>query len=118
LSGRSSVQCPHSEEALWIIFIRADAPKIQGRERMDMAAHDGRRFETYQRNITWFRANYEHLRKSHPDEFVAVNKDNVIVSDKTLARLLESLRKEYANDEITTLAIQYVSGAETEPIVL
>jgi hypothetical protein len=85
---------------------------------MEMAALDGKRFKTYQRNIMWFRANYERLRNSHPDEFVAINKGSVTASDRTLARLLERLRKQYANDEITTFAIEYVSGAETELFVL
>ena len=85
---------------------------------MEIVALDGKRFKTYQRNIMWFRANYEHLRNSHPNEFVAIDKSKVIASNKTLARLLEYLRKEYANDEITTFAIEYVSGAETELIVL
>jgi hypothetical protein len=85
---------------------------------LEIAAVDGKRFRAYEENITWLRANYEPLRSSHPDEFVAISKHKVLASAKTLARLLERLRKEYANDEITTFALEYVSGTGTELITL
>jgi Family of unknown function (DUF5678) len=85
---------------------------------METIALDGKRFKAYEENMTWFRANYERLRKNHPNEFVAINKGHVIVSDKTLEGLLRHLRKQYANNDITTFAIEYVSTADTELVML
>jgi Family of unknown function (DUF5678) len=85
---------------------------------METVALDGKRFKAYEENMTWFRANYEKLRKKHPNEFVAINKGDVIASDKTLEGLLKNLRKQYTNDQITTFAIEYVSETDAELIML
>lgn len=84
---------------------------------METIALDGNRFRAYEENITWFRLNLEKLRKEHPNQFVAVNKGKVIASNKTLDGLLTQLRKEKYPD-ITIFAIEYVSAADTELIML
>ena len=75
-----------------------------------------KRFKTYEENITWFRANYEQLRKKYPNRFVAIDRGGVIASDKTLNGLLAQLRKRYT--DITLFAIEYVSATEAELVVL
>ena len=83
---------------------------------METLALDGERFRAYQENITWFRANYEKLQKSHPNLFVAISKGRVIASNRSLEGLLAQLRKEHT--DITTFAIEYVSTARAELLML
>ena len=83
---------------------------------METVAADGKRFRAYEENVTWFRANYEKLQRSHPNLFVAIDKGRVIASDKSLEGLLVQLRK--GTKDITTYAIEYVSTADTELVML
>lgn len=81
-----------------------------------LVVSDKERFKVFEENITWFRVNYGKLKKEHPDKFVAINKGKVIASDKNLDGLLAKLRHEY--DDITTFAIEFVSGSEAELILI
>jgi len=70
----------------------------------------------FSENARWIRENYEKLKRSFRDEWVAVYGRRVVDYDKDLARLVERLRRSYGKD-YGKIAIEFIASKEIELVL-
>ena len=71
---------------------------------------------SFEENAKWLSNNYEKLKKEFNNEWVAVLDKTVIEHDSDLAKLVNRLRKKYAN-VYSQIAVEYVTTKELDLIL-
>jgi len=69
----------------------------------------------FDKNMKWFQDNYERLRESHADEYVAVNNEEVVMHNKDVRILIKELRNQY--EDIGAFVIEFVTKEKYELIL-
>jgi len=72
--------------------------------------------EEFRRDTHWLEGHYEELKKSYPEEYVAVYEEKVVDHDPDLDRLMARLEGSYPGKS-GKLAIEYVTTRKIEMVL-
>jgi len=67
-----------------------------------------RAFEGFARDMDWIEEHAEELRRSYPEEYVAVQGGRVVGHSAGLEELMEELRIRFGEEKAAQLAIRYI----------
>lgn len=59
-------------------------------------------------DIIWFKDNFENLKKSFDNQFIAIKNGKILASDKNVENVIKTLKKK--NEDPNNVIIQFVSS--------
>lgn len=71
----------------------------------------------FEEDIKWFYDNYEELKSKYPNELVAVFQKRVVGHHKDIKKLRTILEKEFSEEDILHMPIEYVSTRKIKTIL-
>ena len=72
-------------------------------------------YKEFLSNFSYFHINYDELKRTYPDKFVAVHKKEIVDSDADAESLIKRLREKYSN--LDSFVIEFVSSSKVELIL-
>jgi len=69
-------------------------------------------YRAFVSNFTYFHENYDDMKETYPDSFVAIYEKKVVDHDEDIEALFKRLKEKY--DDLSTFVIEYVSTQKVE----